>query len=100
MVEAAALQVFGNIEIDQPDLPPAGVGVGLADRCLALAQRLHLSSGEYDAGLEHLADFIVEARLTIVGDDLQLAIGFRGHRPSAGASARAPICATERSRCR
>src|SRR6266446_3301938 len=79
MVEAAALQVFGDIGIDEPDLPAAGVGIGFRDRRPAKAQRLHLGAGERDARLEGLADLVVETRLAVVGDDAKLAFGFCGH---------------------
>ena len=37
---------------------------------LAVAQRLDLGAGERDAGLDHLADLIIETGLAIIGDDL------------------------------
>src|SRR6516164_3017388 len=52
VIEAAALEVFGDVGIDQPDLPGAGIGIRFCDRCLSLAQRFHLRPGERDAGLE------------------------------------------------
>ena len=80
MVKATGLQVFGNVGVDQPDLASARVGVGFPDARLPLTQRLDLAAGERNAGLEHLADLIVEARLAVVGDDAQLAVRFRRHQ--------------------
>src|SRR5262249_42967268 len=54
MIEAAALQIFRNVRVDEPDLPAARIGIGLGDRRLALAQRLHLGPGEGDARLAGL----------------------------------------------
>src|SRR5262245_64845896 len=112
MVEAAALQVFWNIGVDQPDLAAARIGVGLRDRRLAAAQRLNLRAGEREADLEGLADLVVEARLAIVGDHANLAVRFRGHpascllrrcrnagRPLAGAYRRAPSDSGPKPRC-
>src|SRR5215470_17720255 len=76
VVEAAGLQIFRHVGVDQPDLAAARVGVGHGDRRLARAQRLHLAAGQRNAGLEHLADMIVEARLAIIGDHLQGALAF------------------------
>src|SRR5204863_3544998 len=87
VIEAAGLQIFGNVGVDEPKVPAARVGVGLADRGLAGAQRLHLAAGERDASLEHFADLVVEARLAVVGDDAQLAVGFRRHGSIASAGA-------------
>ena len=74
VIEAAGLQVFGDVGVDEPHLAFARIGIGFADGRLALAQRLHLGAGQRDAGLERLADLIVEARLAVVGDDLDLAL--------------------------
>ena len=87
VVEAAALQVFRDVGVDQPELAAAGVGVGLRDRRLAAAQRLDLGAGQRDAGLEGLADLVVETRPAVVGDDLELAIRFRRHIRLHGLSA-------------
>src|SRR5712671_2400917 len=86
MVEASTLPVFRNIGIDEPDLPIASVRVGFSDRGLAQAQRLDLGAGQRDAGLEDLANFIIEARLAIVGDDFDVAVRFGRH-----ASPRIPV---------
>src|SRR5215470_11931425 len=82
MVKAAGLQVFGNVGVEQPDLASARVGVGFPDARLAAPQRLDLAAGERNAGLEHLADLVVEARLAVVGDDPQFAVCFRRHQIS------------------
>src|SRR5262245_16784093 len=37
MVEAAALQIFRDVRIDEPHLPAARVGIGLGDRRLSAA---------------------------------------------------------------
>src|SRR5262249_48011074 len=87
MVEAAALQIFRDIGVDQPDLAATRIGVGLRDRRLAAAQRFNLRAGEREAGLEGLADLVVEARLAIVGDHANLAVRFRGHPASCVAAA-------------
>ena len=87
MIEAARLQIFRNVGIDQPDLAAARVGIGFCDRRLAGAQRFHLAAGEHDAGLECLADLVVEARLAVVGDHLEAALGFCGHRLAIAFSA-------------
>src|SRR5262245_54332964 len=80
VIEGAALQVLGDVGVDEPDLAAAGIGVGLTNGGLALPQRLDLCAGERDPGLENLADLVVEARLTVVGDDAQLAVRFRRHQ--------------------
>src|SRR5262249_37452095 len=74
MVEAATLQIFRDVGIDQPDLPAARIGIGFGDRRLAATQRFHLRAGERDAGLEGLADLVIEACFTILGDDSRLAV--------------------------
>src|SRR5262245_47012783 len=79
MIEAAGLQVFGDVGIDEPDLAAAGVRIGLRNRRLALPQRLYLRTGERDAGFKGLVDLIVESRLAIVGDDPNVAVRFCGH---------------------
>src|SRR6266516_4668276 len=79
MVEAAALQIFRNIGVDPPDLAAARIRIRFGNGRLAAAQRLHLGAGERDAGLERLADLVVEARLAIVGDDANLAVRLGGH---------------------
>src|SRR5581483_7277359 len=82
MIEAARLQVFGNVGIDQPDFATARVGVGLADRGLAVAQRLHLGAGQHNAGLEGFTDLVIETRPAVVGDNLEAALLFGGHHSS------------------
>src|SRR5262249_15017008 len=73
-------------------LAAAGVGIGFPDRGLALAQRLHLAARKRDAGFEHLADLIVEARLAVVGDDLLLAVRFRRHCRTPAAARSPRVC--------
>src|SRR5262249_14104994 len=87
MVEAAALQVFRDIGVDQPDLAAARIGVGFRARRLPAAQGFTLRAGEREAGLEGLADLVGEARLAIVGDHANLAVQFRGHPASCFAAA-------------
>src|SRR5581483_7256600 len=53
VIEAVRLQIFRDVGVDQPDLAVAAVGIGLGNRALALAQRLHLGAGQDEAGLEH-----------------------------------------------
>src|SRR5262245_49499616 len=84
MVEAASLQVFRDIGVDEPDLAAPRIGIGFRDGRLAAAQRFNLGAGEREPGLERLADLIVEARLAIVGDHTNLAVRFRGHPASPG----------------
>jgi hypothetical protein len=81
VVEASTLQVFGDVGVDEPDFAAAGVGIGLCDRGLPLAQRFHFGAGQCDAGFEGLANLVVEARPAVVGDHPQLAIRFRRHDP-------------------
>src|SRR5262245_66452791 len=52
MVETAALQIFWDIGVDEPDLAAARIGVGFGYGRLAGAQRFHLGAGKGDAGLE------------------------------------------------
>src|SRR6266478_1186674 len=79
VIEAAALQVFRDIGVDQPDLAATRIGIGFRDGRLAAAQRFNLRAGEREPGLEGLADLVVEARLAIVGDHTNLAVRFRRH---------------------
>src|SRR5215475_1541997 len=97
MVEAAALQVFRDIGVDQPNLAAARIGVGLRDRRLAAAQRFNLRAGEREAGLEGLADLVVEARLAIVGDHANFAVRFRRHPTSCIAAAMPPAIGQARA---
>src|SRR5215467_1375966 len=87
MVETAALQIFGDIGVDQPDLAAPRIGIGFRDGRLAAAQRFDLRAGEREPGLEGLADLVVEARLAIVGDHANFAVRFRGHPASCIAAA-------------
>src|SRR5262249_28565796 len=79
VIEAAGLQVFRNVCVDEPDLTAARIAVGFRDRSLAAAQRFPLGAGERDSGLEGLADLVVEPRLAVLRDDTNLAVRFRGH---------------------
>src|SRR5262244_3226472 len=79
VVEAAALQVFRDIGVDQPDLAATRIGIGFRDGRLAAAQRFDLRAGKREPGLEGLADLVIEARLAIVGNHANLAVRFRGH---------------------
>src|SRR6516225_4747548 len=79
VVEAAALQVFRDVGVDQPDLAVTRIGIGFRDGRLAAAQRFDLCAGEREPDLEGLADLVVEARLAIVGDHANFAVRFRGH---------------------
>src|SRR5208282_497058 len=79
VIEAVRLPIFGNVRVDEPDFPAAGVGVGFPDRGLALTQLLHLRSGERDARLHGLVDKVVETRLAVVGDDTELSFSLRRH---------------------
>src|SRR5581483_5584247 len=82
MIEAPGLQILGDVGVDQPELAAARIRIGLGDRGFARAQRLHLAAGERDAGLELLADLVVEARLAVLGDGLVMRILLRRHRDS------------------
>src|ERR1044072_1079079 len=70
VIEAPGLQIFHDVRVDQPDLAAARIGIGLRDRRLADAQRFHLAAGQRDAGLELLADLVIETALAVLGDDL------------------------------
>jgi hypothetical protein len=78
MIEAPALQIFRDVGIDQPDLPAARICLGFGDRRLAAAQRLHLRSSERDAGLEGLADLVIERGFAVLRDNSNLLSGFAG----------------------
>ena len=52
VIETAGLGVFGDIGVDEEELAILGVGIGLSDRGLAGAQRLHLGARQHDAGLQ------------------------------------------------
>src|SRR5262249_1613032 len=65
--------------VDQPDLAVAGIGVGFRDGRFAGADRLHLGAGQGDAGLDRDLDRIVEARLAVLSDDLDLALVLVSH---------------------
>ena len=94
MIEAAALEVFRNVGIDEPDLAAARIGVRFRYGRFALAQRFHFRSGERDPSLDRLADFVVESCLAIVGDDASVAVRFCRHgtvnpvEPSIGLGSR------------
>ena len=70
MIEAAGLQIFRNVGVDEPDLAVAGVRIGFGDRSLALAQRLHLGAGQREARLEALEELVVVPRAAVLGDRL------------------------------
>src|SRR5262245_24136318 len=100
VVEAAGLQIFRNIGIDEPDLATARIGISLRDGGLALPQRFHLRPSERDAGLERLADLVVESGLAIVGDDASFVVRFCGHScllPTAAAPAHPSIANRRRA---
>ena len=73
VVEAVGLQIFRDIGVVEPELAAALAGIGIGDVAAPLAQRLHLGAGQRDAGLEGLADLIVEARPPVGGGDLRYA---------------------------
>src|ERR1044072_560572 len=108
VIEAPGLQIFGDVGIDQPDLAAPRVGIGFGDRGLAGAQRLHLAAGERDAGLELLADLVVETRLAVLGDDLEAWFRLRRHQltisrnrsPRISAAARRRRSAAPAATCR
>ena len=79
VIETAALEIFWNSSIDQPNLPRTGVGVGFGNGRFALAQRFHLGSGKRNSGLEDLTDLVIEPRPAIVGDDAGIAVRFCRH---------------------
>src|SRR5262245_34819177 len=79
MIETAALKIFGDIGVDEPDFAAARIRIGFGYRRLALPQRLDLGAGQCDPGLERLTDLVVESSLAVVGDDLALALGLRCH---------------------
>jgi hypothetical protein len=84
VIEAVAVAEFGDVGVDQADLAVLHLGIGLGDRSLAEAQRLHLGAGQRDARLEKLLEKIFEARAPVLGDDLGLVeFGGRGRAMSA-----------------
>src|SRR6185437_13361175 len=87
VVEGAGLPVFRDIGVYQPDFAAASVGIGLGYRRLALAQRLDLAAGKHDSSLEGVADLVIEAGPSVVGDHLDLALDFTGHQDSERLSA-------------
>src|SRR3984893_12085631 len=80
IIEAAPLEVFGDVGIDEPDLPPTRIGIGFCNCRLPLAQGFYFRSGQRNAGLERLTDRVVEPCLAIVRDDAGIAFGFPLHR--------------------
>src|SRR5262249_37278894 len=82
MIEPPALEIFGDVGIDEPDLASAGIGIGFGDGCLALAQRFYLGSGKRNTGLERLVDLVVETGLAIVRDHARIALPFCCHHAS------------------
>ena len=80
MVGAAGLGIFGNMRVDEVQLAALARGVGVGDVGLAGAERLDLRAEQRDAGLEFLLDLVVEARLSILGDELAaLGLALRRH---------------------
>ena len=67
----------------EPDLAALGADVGFSDRRARAPEALHLGAGKLDAGLEGLADRIVEAGLAVVGDDLAAGRFLLRHRLSS-----------------
>ena len=80
VIEAVAGEIFRNIGVDEPGFAlTIDMGVALGDRRLAGAQRLHLSARQREPGFECLADFVMVARLAVVGDDLEIRLLLFGH---------------------
>ena len=79
MIEAPGLQIFDDVGIDQPDFATPCVRIGFGNRRLAVAQRFDLAAGQCNAGLEFLADLVVEARLAVLGHDLETRLWFGRH---------------------
>ena len=79
MVEAVGLQIFGNIGVDQPDLAVLGIRIGLRNRGLAIADRLHFRAGQRNPGFDRVLDRIVEPGLAVFGYDLDRALVLLGH---------------------
>src|SRR5262249_51272017 len=82
VVEAARLQVFRDIRIDQPELAGACIGVGFRNRRFSGAQRFHLAAGQHHPRLEGFPNRVIEARLAVVGDHLEAPLGFCSHGTS------------------
>ena len=82
VVEAISFGVFRDVAIDEEDFPALRMRIGIADRGLAAAQRLHLCAGQHDTGLHHLFDEVVVPRLAVVRRDLDpgVLVFFRSHR--------------------
>src|SRR5207253_5281470 len=59
VIVTVAVAEFWDVGVDQPGLLVLHLGVALGDRTLAEAKRLHLGSGEHDAGLIFVLDRIV-----------------------------------------
>jgi len=80
VVEAIARLIFGDRRVDEPSLALAvDMRVALGDRRLAGAQRFDLRAGQREAGVERLAELVIEARLAIFGDDLEISVGTLRH---------------------
>src|SRR5947199_5916553 len=79
VVEAVALQIFGDVGVDQPEFAVLGIGIGLRDRALAAADRFDLGAGQGKAGLDRVLDRIVEASLAVLCDALDRAFVLLGH---------------------
>ena len=59
MVQPVAVGVFGNIGIDQPNLPVTDFGITFLDAGLTRAKRLHLGTLQGQPGFERLLDMII-----------------------------------------
>ncbi len=66
MVEPVALEIFGNIGIDEENLAIVDLGIGLADRGLAATQGFDLGAGQDDASLVAVEDLVMEPRLPVI----------------------------------
>src|ERR1700735_5443293 len=84
MVGPAAVVIFRNVQVAQPDLTVVDSGVGVHQRRPALPEAFNLSAEQNYPGLEHLKDRIVVSGFAVAGDDLasgrSLASGLLGHR--------------------
>src|SRR5262249_34087811 len=70
VVELVGPRVRVDLRADEPELAAADVAVGVDERAVALAQRLHLAADEHQPGLERLVDLVVEPRLAVSEEHL------------------------------
>src|SRR5688572_27366079 len=74
VVELVPPRVLGDVAVDEPDLAPLDLGIGVFETGARFAEALHLGAGQHQAALDGVEDEVLVMRAAIAADHLDVGV--------------------------